>query len=86
MEWEIILTGIQTVSVLLAALVAAGTIKRRHSEDVAELAVMKKDIEYIKSRVDDISGMRERLTAVESSAQQAHLRIDRLEGRCAREK
>lgn len=86
MEWQIILTGIQTASVLLAALVAMGTIKRRHADDVAELAVMKKDIEYIKSRVDDISGVRERLTAVESSAEQAHLRIDRLEGHCTREK
>lgn len=84
MELSTIMDVIQTASILLGLVVAYGTIRRRHADDGAELAVMKKDIEYIKARVDDIGGMRDRLTAAEASTSQAHKRIDRIEGEIAR--
>lgn len=79
MDINTIMNGVQTVSILLGIIVAATTLRGRDNQKAADLAVMQRDIEYIKDKVGELPGFRERITAVEESAKQAHKRIDRIE-------
>ncbi len=76
MELENVQAIIQTASVALALLVSAGTLRRRDAERTADLAVMRRDIRYIKDRIDGLDQLRERLTRVEREAASAHRRMD----------
>ena len=79
---------------LLGAAIGFLTFRRNRDKDVAENAktdgVVLTEIGYIKAGVDDIKRkqdkqdelyvrLSERVTTVEASAKQAHLRIDRLD-------
>ena len=76
MTWAEVQGLIQTVSVILAMLVAASTLRGRDSDRTATLAKMQADIEYIKARVSGYDALRERITKVERDAAGAHRRID----------
>ena len=76
MEWETIFTALQTVSIITAILVGVGTIRSRNQSQIEELAEMRADLRYIKSKVDDMPTLRERLTVVEREVVRAHERID----------
>lgn len=71
-----ILQLLQTGSVLLAILVAVGTLRGRESDKTAELTEMRVDIKYIKERIDGMDRLREGLSAVEASTRSAHKRLD----------
>lgn len=76
MNIEVILTALQTVSIITAILVAIGTIRSRSNQRVEELAEMRADLRYIKAKVEDMPQLRERLTVVERDTARAHERID----------
>lgn len=76
MQWNAILSAVQTISVLLAIWVALGTIRGRHTQDVADLTEMKVDIKYIKQQVSEMDGLQQRVALVEQSAKSAHRRLD----------
>ena len=79
MNWELMMTTVQTVSLLLGILVAMGTLRRRGDDRAADWAVMQRDIEYIRTKVDELPNFRDRLVTLEASNKQAHRRLDRLE-------
>lgn len=81
---------------VLGAAIGFATFRKNREKDVEEEGkadgVVLTEIGYIKAGIDDIKRKQdrqdelyiriaERLTAVEASAKQAHLRIDRLEGK-----
>ena len=76
MTWANIQSIIQTISVILAVLVATGTLRGREAERTAALTKIQLDIEYIKGRVSGYDEMRDRLIKVEQSVASAHRRID----------
>ena len=76
MSWEVIMTALQTVSIIAAILVAIGTIRSRSNQRVEELAEMRADLRYIKAKVDDLPRISERVTIVERDTARAHERID----------
>lgn len=84
MNWEVILTALQTVSIVAAILVAVGTIRGRANERVEEMAEMRADLRYIKAKVEDMPSMRERLSVIERDVSHAHERIDNVEKRVDR--
>ena len=81
MTWAEVKDLLQTASVIIAMLAAAGTIRGRDSDKTAALAKMQADIEYIKARVSGYDALRERITKVERDAAGAHRRIDEHLGR-----
>ena len=84
MNWEVIMTALQTVSIITAILVAVGTIRGRSNQRIEELAEMRADLRYIKAKVEDMPQMRERLTVIEHETTRAHERIDSVERRIDR--
>ena len=81
---------------VLGAAIGYATFRKNREKDAEEEGkvdgVVLTEIGYIKAGIDDIKRKQdkqdelyikiaERLTAVEASAKQAHLRIDRLEGK-----
>lgn len=54
MEFGTVLQIVQTVSVLLAILVAGGTLRGRNDDKAIKLTKMQSDIEYIKKSIDCI--------------------------------
>lgn len=92
-----VLSAAGTVCAILFGYIAYTRNKGRDSkEDAEQTGVVLTEIGYIKSGVDDIKAeqreqrktnteMIARITAVESSAKQAHKRIDAIEERRSRE-
>ena len=91
MSWEGILGIFGTLSAILFGYLAFA--RNRRADDSAEARMdgqVMSELGYVKSGIDDIKNemkdqrrtnmqIAERLSAVESSAKQAHHRIDRLE-------
>lgn len=88
--------AISIACTLLGAAIGCSTFRKNRDKDAEEEGktdgVVLTEIGYIKAGIDDIKRKQdrqddlyikiaERLTAVEASAKQAHLRIDRLEGK-----
>ncbi len=71
-----IMSLIQTASVILAILVAVGTLRNRGDDKTTALVTMQMDIKYIKERIDGVDSLRDRITACESCAKSAHNRLD----------
>ena len=67
---------IQTISIVLAIILAVTKLKDRGEDKVGAITKMQVDIEYIKSAVDKLDPLLQRVTAVEESAKSAHKRID----------
>ncbi len=76
MSVEVMLQLLQTVSVILAMAVAAGTIRGRGSERAAVLTKMQVDIEYIKQRIDGVDKHAERLAELEACCRTLGKRLD----------
>ena len=94
MNTTIIITGIMALCSIICAIVTILTVTRNKGKDCKEngeqTGNMLSELGFIKSGVEDIKGqlrrhddifmrMSERVTAVEESAKQAHLRINRME-------
>lgn len=92
MSWETIFGIIGTVAAILFGYLAFS--RNKKADDSAEARMdgqVMSELGYVKSGIDDIKNemkdqrhtnmqIAERLSAVESSAKQAHHRIDRIEG------
>lgn len=76
MDLATVLQMLQTASVILAVLVAAGTIKGRSDDKASVLTGMQKDIEYIKRNTDCIPAQTSKLVELEASCKSAHKRLD----------
>lgn len=76
MNFNDILTILQSVSIILLIIVSLGTIKGRNKDETATLTEMRVDIRYIKDSLENMRGIEPRLFAVEESAKQAHKRLD----------
>jgi O-glycosyl hydrolase len=72
----LILQLLQTVSVVLAMAVAAGTIRGRGSEKTATLTKMQVDIEYIKQRIDGFDKQALRISELEACCKTITKRLD----------
>ena len=91
MSWERILGIVGTFAAILFGYLAFS--RNKKADDSAEARMdgqVMSELGYVKSGIDDIKNemkdqrhtnmqIAERLSAVESSAKQAHLRIDRME-------
>lgn len=91
MTVENIITIISVIAAISGIIFGAATFARSKRDDNREDGSYRSDIGYIKASMDEIKHKLDkqeqqyldlvtRLTAVESSAKQAHHRIDRLEG------
>ena len=91
MTVENIITIISVIAAISGIIFGAAAFARNKRDDNREDGSYRSDIGYIKASMDDIKRKLDkqeqqyldlvtRLTAVESSAKQAHHRIDRLEG------
>lgn len=91
MTVENIITIISVIAAISGIIFGAAAFARNKRDDNREDGSYRSDIRYIKASMDDIKHKLDkqeqqyldlvtRLTAVESSAKQAHHRIDRLEG------
>lgn len=92
MSWEYVLGIIGAVSAIIFAFLSFS--RNKKADDSAEARMdgqVMSELGYVKSGIDDIKNemkdqrhtnmqIAERLSAVESSAKQAHHRIDRIEG------
>ena len=78
---------VSALGIIIALIGNIGGIIRNRSKEAERLAGMEKDIKHIREKVDindvtmksidsKMDGMDKRLVAVESSARQAHKRID----------
>jgi hypothetical protein len=67
---------LQTASIVLAILVAVGTLKGRESDKNTNLVKMQMDIEYIKEKVGCMDTLKERITIGEASTRSGHKRLD----------
>lgn len=88
----VVLSVVGTISgVILGWTGKTRTVRQDTTQEVRENTTIKSDVEYIKRGVDDMrlemrsQGQRfdvlaERVTRVEESSKQAHLRIDRMDG------
>ena len=94
---EIILSVLGGISATCAIFFGYTAYKRNDRTDNSEAGrkdgIILTELGYVKSGVDDIKRKQDkqdsqhievvqRLSAVESSTKQAHLRIDRIEGKC----
>lgn len=91
MTVENIITIISVAAAIFGIVFGAASYARSKRDDNREDGSYRSDIGYIKASMDEIKNKLDkqdqqyldlvtRLTAVESSAKQAHHRIDRLEG------
>ena len=76
MDLKDVLALLQTASILLGIVVAAGTIRGRENDKTANLAEMRSDIKYIKEKVDGMKDIPDRIARVEESTKSAHKRLD----------
>ena len=94
MDSNFVVTGIMALCSVISAIVTVYTLTRNKDNDCVksgeQTGNMLTELGFIKSGVEDIKGqlrrhddifmrMSERVTAVEESAKQAHLRINRME-------
>lgn len=75
-SFQTILQLLQTASVVIAMIVAVGTIRGRGDDKTSALTKMQVDIEYIKKTVDCIPQQSTQITALDSSCKSAHKRLD----------
>lgn len=76
MDFSTLLQLLQTASVVLAMVVAVGTIRGRGDDKTIMLTEMRKDIDYIKRTVDCIPAQTKTLVELEASCKSAHKRLD----------
>lgn len=67
---------LQTASVIVAMVMAMGTIRGRKDDQVVQMANIQKDIEFIKERISGHDGLRDQSRTAEQSAKSAHKRLD----------
>lgn len=70
------LSILQTVSIVLAIVVAFVTIKSKGDSKTADLTEMKVDIKYIKERIEGMEALRDLTVKAKASADSAHKRLD----------
>lgn len=76
MNASTILSILQTISVILAIIIAVYTIRSNGNQKVVELIEMKSDIKHIKEKIDGINNIRDLARDAKSSAKAANKRID----------
>ena len=76
MDFQTMLSLLQTLSIILAIVVAFVTIKGKGDSKTADLTEMKVDIRYIKERIDGMEALRDLTVKAKASADSAHKRLD----------
>lgn len=67
---------IQTISIVLAIVLAMTKLKDRGEDKAGAITKMQVDIEYIKMAVDKLDPILQRVTTIEESTKSAHKRLD----------
>jgi len=76
MNFAEVLSVIQTLSLILAIVVAVGTLRGRGDEKTVALTTMQVDIKYIKEKIEGVEDIRDVATDAKASAKSAHKRLD----------
>lgn len=76
MSMELILQLLQTASIVLAVVVAMGTIRSRENDRTSAATKMQVDIEYIKRQIDGFDKQTEKISEQEACCKTISKRLD----------
>jgi len=78
-DWISLITALGVIVAMVTSIFSMTKSSRKEADaDTRAVTEMRSDVKHIREKVDKLEDIPERLWAVEESAKQAHIRIDRI--------